>query len=93
MEGSEEKGFPVVNSVGRVEQAGVEHGRSGAELQSRTGTEKGRTGAEEGTNDSLVIDEDKQNDGKSPKIFFGLSVAARTGYSKPSFLARVENLM
>lgn len=71
MEGSEEKGFPVVNSVGRVEQAGVEHGRSGAELQSRTGTEKGRTGAEEGTNDSLVIDEDKQNDGKSPKIFLG----------------------
>lgn len=84
MEGSEEKGFPEVNSVGRVEQAGVEHGRSVAELQSRTGTEKGRTGAEEGTNDSLVIDEDKQNDGKSPKIFFcGPSVPARTGYSKP----------
>ena len=64
MEGSEEKGFPIVNSVGRVEQAGAEQGRSGAELQSRPGAEKGRCGAEEGTNDSLVIDEDKENDGK-----------------------------
>ena len=73
MEGSEEKCFPVVNSVGRVELAGVEQGRSGAELQSRTGAEKGRSGAEEGTNDSLVIDEDKQNDGKRPLVISVIS--------------------
>ena len=70
MEGSEDKvqSFHVVNPGGRSlnDNGDGEQGRSGLAHQSRTGhgAEKGRVGAEDGPNDSLVIDEDKQNEGK-----------------------------